>query len=493
MSSSIPSCCAEAKEVKDCCGSGVGAPAAAPVPYAIRVQDLSKMYKIFARPQDRLLQMLNRGRKKLFREFWAVQNLSFEIEKGSTVGIMGRNGAGKSTLLQIICGTLAPTVGEVDVAGRISALLELGTGFNSEFTGKENVYLNGAILGLSREEIDAKYEDILAFADIGAFIDQPVKTYSSGMVIRLAFAVAVNVEPEILIVDEALSVGDVKFQAKCFKKFQEFRKAGKTILLVSHSPEEIVRHCSRALLLEGGCLLADGKPKDVANQYLDLMFGVKPEEKSLVLRRNGSETGLGSAAKKQAATQSEESLGGEGVKRDAADDGWLRQFIDLEVCGDNVKLRSGYNKGEYRWGDKRAEIIDYMLCSEERYHVNHFHAEELVELYIKVKFHADVAKPIYGLTLKTPDGVTIYGTNSRDWNGRDQYVGQRAGDIAVIRFAIVPRLITGHYLISLGVVEQQGEDVLPLDRRYDLIETYITNTKKSFGLADLGMSVSVVS
>lgn len=257
---------------------------------AIRVDDLSKCYQIYSQPQDRLKQslyprlqrVLHAPVKSYFQEFWALHHVSFEVKKGETVGIIGQNGSGKSTLLQLICGTLTPTSGTVQTAGRIAALLELGSGFNPEFTGRENVYLNGAVLGLSQEEIAARFDAIADFADIGDFIEQPVKTYSSGMVVRLAFAVAINVDPQILIVDEALSVGDELFQRKCFSRIEEIRKNGATILFVSHSIATIVQLCDRAILLEKGRLLLDGYPRYVTKQYHLLIFS-KPADKEKIL------------------------------------------------------------------------------------------------------------------------------------------------------------------------------------------------------------------
>src|SRR6478672_3840406 len=227
---------------------------------AIKVEHLSKCYQIYSQPRERLKQfilpalqgMIGQQPKQYFRDFWALQDVSFEVRKGETVGIIGRNGSGKSTLLQLICGTLNPTSGSLQAHGRIAALLELGSGFNPEFTGRENVYLNGSLLGLSSAEIDVKFDDIAAFADIGEFIERPVKTYSSGMVVRLAFAVQAMVDPDILIVDEALSVGDEKFQRKCFARLEELKSRGTSILFVSHSGSQIVELCERALLLEHG-------------------------------------------------------------------------------------------------------------------------------------------------------------------------------------------------------------------------------------------------
>jgi lipopolysaccharide transport system ATP-binding protein len=240
----------------------------------INVDGLGKVFPIYAKPHHRLLQMLSPRSKKhrWFREFRALEGVSFDVRQGETLGIVGRNGSGKSTLLQIICGTLSPSVGEVSVRGRVAALLELGAGFNPEFTGRENVYLNGTVLGLTRDEINEKFDEILDFAEIGEFIDQPVKSYSSGMYIRLAFAVAINVTPDILIVDEALSVGDEAFQRKCFARIQNLRDGGATILFVSHSAGIVSELCDRAVLLDHGELLAIGAPKFVISRYHKLLY-----------------------------------------------------------------------------------------------------------------------------------------------------------------------------------------------------------------------------
>ncbi|SET15038.1 lipopolysaccharide transport system ATP-binding protein [Nitrosospira multiformis] len=253
--------------------------------FAVRVQNISKCYQIYDAPRDRLKQfvfprlqrLLGKTPKHYFREFWALKDVSFEIKKGQTVGIIGRNGSGKSTLLQIICGTLSPTNGLIETNGRIAALLELGSGFNPEFTGRENVYMNAAVLGLTKEEIEARYSDIQVFADIGDFIDQPVKSYSSGMVVRLAFAVAINVAPDILVVDEALSVGDELFQRKCFSRIEAIKKSGATILFVSHAGATVVELCDQAILVDKGEILISGAPKTIVAKYQKLLYA--PESK----------------------------------------------------------------------------------------------------------------------------------------------------------------------------------------------------------------------
>jgi len=239
---------------------------------AVSVQNVSKKFRLFNSPKERLLEVLHPFNKKYHREFWALTDIIFEVAKGTTVGIIGRNGSGKSTLLQIICSVLRPTSGMVKTDGRISALLELGAGFNPEFTGRDNVLMNGALMGFSTEEMKQRLPVIEAFADIGEFIDQPVKIYSSGMFVRLAFAAAINVEPDILVVDEVLAVGDAKFQHKCFQKFLEFQREGKTIILVTHNTDAIARHCDYAILLEGGEVIEMGEPKSITNYYLDLLF-----------------------------------------------------------------------------------------------------------------------------------------------------------------------------------------------------------------------------
>ena len=257
---------------------------------AISVQNVAKLYPLYDKPRQRLLQFLmprlraflRLPHKEYFRPFWALRELCLDVPKGQTLGIIGQNGAGKSTLLQIICGTLAPSQGRIDVDARITALLELGSGFNPEFTGRENVYMYGMILGIPQEEIDRRFADILAFADIGDFVDQPIKTYSSGMVVRLAFSIAVNVDPDILVVDEALSVGDIRFQNKCIRRMEELKKQGKTILFVTHSPGIVEAFCDRVVWLRDGQIFKDGDPSIVVRQYINFMsHGVEDQHKSL--------------------------------------------------------------------------------------------------------------------------------------------------------------------------------------------------------------------
>jgi len=438
---------------------------------AIRVANLSKCYLIYDKPQDRLKQsivprlqrLIGKHPTSYFREFWALKDVSFEVKKGETVGIIGRNGAGKSTLLQLICGTLTPTYGNVEVNGRVAALLELGSGFNPEFTGRENVYMNATLLGLSREEIDERFEQIVEFADIGDFIDQPIKMYSSGMVVRLAFAVSTCLNPDILVVDEALAVGDVKFQAKCFRRFEELNKRGTTILLVTHSPEQIVRHCDWAVLIDGGAVVMRGIPKDVVNKYLDMQFGV---ERRKVKVLNDDEWGSDTD----------------------------KPVVPKEVIG-VFEQRAGYNPHEYRWGNREAEIIDFCVSCGDRTHTTDIETGLPVTVTIWVKYHENIDYPIYGLTIKTPDGVTVFGCNSRDFDEGPVFPAARRGETVRVSFALrTQNLGTGDYLISVGVAELRSGEVVPLDRRYDSIYIHVMNrSSNAFGLADLSLKVEVTA
>ncbi|MDO8773942.1 MAG: ABC transporter ATP-binding protein [Burkholderiaceae bacterium] len=437
---------------------------------AIRVQNLSKCYQIYDNPGDRLKEFVAPRIKRLlgmphtpyYREFWALNDISFEVKRGETVGIIGRNGSGKSTLLQIICGTLTPTRGEVQTNGRVAALLELGAGFNPEFTGRENVYLNAAVLGLSQAEIEARFDAIAAFADIGAFIDQPVKTYSSGMGVRLAFAVQSQIDPDIFIVDEALSVGDAKFQAKCFDRLRQLKENGTCILLVTHSSEQIVSHCSSAILLNQGIQLESGKPKDVVNRYLDLLFG---KEKSATTP----------AVEKMSDTVA------------ALPDTSSYQLSNLE---DTFAKRPGYNPHEYRWGDGTATILDYFLAAEDDHYPTAVSTGQNITLAVSIKLNQDFHRPILGITIKTKEGITVYGVNSETLGCTDFGEAGQIGAVIQAHSVFKCNLAAGDYFISLGLATKHGEEVIPHDRRYDSIHLQVRPTEQFFGLADLGLTMT---
>ena len=430
----------------------------------IRIQQLSKVYRVYNRPIDRVLEsVLHRtGIRKSgtrFREILALKPMDFEINPGETVGIIGQNGSGKSTLLQIISGTLYPSSGSVEVNGRLSALLELGAGFNPNFSGRENAYLNGSIMGFSRAEMASKFDDILEFSGIGDFIDQPVKTYSSGMFVRLAFAVAIHMDPDILVVDEALSVGDVRFQNKCFRKLRELKEGGTTTLFVTHSSDLIVRHCDRAILLEKGEVHSTGDPADVVNEYLNLLF-------------NNEEGQI-------------EATSSAGSTLDYDDNGLLS---DRSV--DGCRLRSFYNAGEYRWGDPRGQIQDYLLLINGQPASSICQSGDHFDLLLRVIYKADVSNPILGLTLKTSDGIVVYGANTRD-RKLDVPAG-RAGSELLVRYSFAINLIGGDYFISLGLADDdEQKDNLAIDRRYDLIHLQVRAERGDFGISALNMAMSI--
>jgi len=454
---------------------------------AIKVENLSKCYQIYDTPRDRLKQFVYPKAKGLiapvgrllgsrsplaarlaphnyYKEFWALKNVSFEVKKGETVGIIGRNGSGKSTLLQMICGTLTPTSGSVRTNGRIAALLELGSGFNPEFSGRENVYMNASILGLSQDEIDARFDDIAGFADIGVFIDQPVKCYSSGMMVRLAFAVQAQVNPDILIVDEALAVGDVKFQARCFDRLRQLKEEGTSILLVTHSSEQIVTHCSAALLLDSGKTIEAGEPRHVVNCYLDLLFGKK---RKMLTESEQAQTDPTKTALEV-----------------------IAECSMLSSDEDLFSTRPGYNPHEYRWGDGSAVILDYYLASDEEIFPSALTTGQRFALGVNIKFIGDLVRPIFGITFKTKEGVTIYGVNSETLDVDEFITFGKAGTIVHAKAFFSCHLAPGDYFVSFGVATQKGEEVIPHDRRYDAIHLQVRPTSKFFGLVDLSCDIS---
>ena len=443
---------------------------------AISVKNLSKCYEIYSTPGARLKQfilpklgsMLGKKTVKYYREFWALKDISFEVKRGETVGIIGSNGSGKSTLLQMICGTLTPTTGTVQTHGRVAALLELGAGFNPEFTGRENVYLNATVLGLSIDEIDARFNAIAAFADIGEFIDQPIKTYSSGMSVRLAFAVQSQIDPDIFIVDEALSVGDAKFQAKCFDRLRQLKENGTCILLVTHSSEQIVTHCTQAILLNKGVQLESGKPKDVVNRYLDLLFG---KEKAVI-------------EPAEAATELKNVAVEKTLELTSKPDGY-----QLSATNDSFSARPGYNPHEYRWGDGTATILDYFLAADNAHYPSAVSTGQNITLAVTVKLLKDFHRPILGITIKTKEGVTVYGANTETLGCKD--FGE-AGDMGSVIQTVAEfkcNLASGDYFISLGLASKHGEEVIPHDRRYDAIHLQVRPNDQFFGLANLGFTL----
>lgn len=436
---------------------------------AISVNDVSKMYKLYDNPMDRLKESLGLSRKKKYKEHYALNHVSFQVHKGETVGIIGTNGSGKSTILKIITGVLSPTGGEVSVNGRISALLELGAGFNGEYSGLENVYLNGSMIGFSREEIDAKLQSILDFADIGEFIHQPVKTYSSGMFVRLAFAVAINIDPEILIVDEALSVGDVFFQAKCYRKFEEFKEMGKTILFVSHDLSSIGKYCDRVVLLNKGEKLAEGDAKEMVNLYRRVLVN-QYDDADLEEGAENAEAGQDG--------QLTDGTAGENVsKKEHAGGG--------RAMKDSLNL----NPKVLEYGSKLGEIVDFAIRDDTGMITNVIEKGKEFSVQMKVRFQADVNDPIFAFTLKDLKGTEITGTNTM--YEHTPVKPQKAGDVREITFKQIMPLEAGEYMLCLGCTGYKDGDFTVFHRLYDVCNLTVITDKKAVGYFDMFSKVSV--
>lgn len=428
---------------------------------AIVVDHVSKLYKLYDKPADRFKEAMGLTKQKLYREHYALNDVSFSVKRGETVGIIGTNGSGKSTMLKIITGVLNPTSGSVGVNGRISALLELGAGFNGEYSGIENVYLNGTMNGFSREEIDARMDDILRFADIGEFVKQPVKTYSSGMFVRLAFAVAINIEPEILIVDEALSVGDVFFQAKCYRKFEEFREMGKTLLMVSHDLGSISKYSDRVILLNQGTKVDEGNPKEIVDLY----------KRFLVHQEDSAED------KKEEKVSSDSDVNSTEMITDEREASW--------------KQKNGFtvNPNVLEYGEKRAEIVDFAVIDEKGLCTNTIEKGTDFTIKMKVHFKEKVTEPIFAYTIKDPRGTEITGTNT-------MYEGcniskKEEGEEVIVSFRQKMNLQGGDYLISFGCTGYRDGDFHVYHRLYDACSLSVISTKNTVGFYDMESKVTV--
>ncbi len=419
---------------------------------AIRLKNITKIYKLYHRNRDRLKDSLGLTKKKCYTEHYALRDVSFDVQKGETVGIIGVNGSGKSTILKIITGVLSPTGGEMQIDGRISALLELGAGFNMEYTGLENVYLNGTMMGFSKKEIDERLADILDFADIGEFVHQPVKTYSSGMFVRLAFAVAINIDPEILIVDEALSVGDVFFQAKCYHKFEEFKKLGKTILFVSHDLNSIAKYCDRVILLNKGVKLSEGPPKDMVNMYKKLLVH-QLDEKTL-----------------------EDVSGRSDINRHTEDGtAWKDHF---EV-----------NPSVIEYGEKQAQIVDFAIIDHYGQFSNLIEKGTVCQVKAKVVFHETIKNPIFTITFKNKQGTEISGTNSMFERVETGTV--ESGETRIVTYTQRIDLQGGDYLLSISCTGYLGDNFVVYHRLYDLVNLSVLSDKDTVGFYDMNTKITV--
>ncbi len=420
--------------------------------FVIQCENLIKKYALYNKRSDRLVEALMPGKKSYHKDFYALNGVDFKIKKGEFVGFIGRNGAGKSTLLKVLTGVLSPTSGSVKVNGRVAALLELGAGFNPQYTGYENIYLNGAIMGFTREEMDEKVKEIVEFADIGDFINQPVKIYSSGMFVRLAFATAISVEPEILIVDEALAVGDVYFQLKCYKKFEEFKRKGKTILFVSHDQSSIIKYCDRAILLENGEILCDDTPKVAIDKYKKLLAETK--------------------------------------KTDSDEFGTVAR--PKEHQADMVEWKHSYelNEKELEYGDHRAEIIDFGIFDQNGNLATNYQRNEVYDVKMKIKFHETVENPIFAITFKDYAGLEIAGTNTMQESIETGIYNK--DDIVTVSFRVKFQFQNQPFFLSFGCTHFDNQGKLEvLHRLYDILCIQTFGAKVTNGFFDIDTKVTI--
>ena len=424
---------------------------------AISVQGVSKIYKLYDKPIDRLKEAVSLTHKSYHRDFFALSDISFDVKKGETVGIIGTNGSGKSTILKIITGVLSPTTGTAEVSGNISALLELGAGFNSEYTGLENIYMNGTMMGFSRQEMERRMDDILRFADIGDFVNQPVKTYSSGMFVRLAFALAINVDPEILIVDEALSVGDVFFQAKCYRRMEEMMKNGTTILMVSHDMGSIIKYCDKVVLLNRGHFVAQGEAGKMVDLYKKILANQTDELAEALIEEKKEALGLP---------------------------------VKVTVSDKRMKDRMNLNPEVQEYGDGRASFEDFGTLDARGNVTNLLLKGEMFTIRERVRFHAPIENPIFTYTLRDKKGTDITGTNTLFEGTEIKPV--KDGDVYTVSFRQKMNLQGGEYLLSMSCTGYENGEHVVYHRLYNVLSLTVISNKNTVGFYDMGSEVEAV-
>ena len=424
---------------------------------AISVQGVSKIYKLYDKPIDRLKEAVSLTHKSYHRDFFALSDISFEVKKGETVGIIGTNGSGKSTILKIITGVLSPTTGTAEVSGNISALLELGAGFNSEYTGLENIYMNGTMMGFSRQEMERRMDDILRFADIGDFVNQPVKTYSSGMFVRLAFALAINVDPEILIVDEALSVGDVFFQAKCYRRMEEMMKNGTTIRMVSHDMGSIIKYCDKVVLLNRGHFVAQGEAGKMVDLYKKILANQTDELAEALIEQKKEALGLP---------------------------------VEAAVSDKRMKDRMNLNPEVQEYGDGRASFEDFGTLDARGNVTNLLLKGEMFTIRERVRFHAPIENPIFTYTLRDKKGTDITGTNTLFEGTEIKPV--KDGDVYTVSFRQKMNLQGGEYLLSMSCTGYENGEHVVYHRLYNVLSLTVISNKNTVGFYDMGSEVEAV-
>lgn len=445
----------------------------------ISVKKVSKVYRLYDRAIDRLLESVSIRKKSYHKDFFALQDISFSVKKGEAVGIIGTNGSGKSTMLKIITGVLTPTSGSVETKGTVCALLELGAGFNQDYTGIENIYMNGTMMGISKEEMDKKLPDILDFADIGDFVYQPVKSYSSGMFVRLAFALYISIDPEILIVDEALSVGDVFFQAKCYHRMDELKKKGTTILMVTHDLGSVMKYCDRVILFNKGEKVGEGLPGEMVDQYKKILAGKNPAAEKFVDEQDflGDGKSAGTIGQEKARQAKEEAVESESSK-DAETD--LSRLMKDEMS---------INPSAQLYGNGKAEIVDFGIFDNEGKLSNILIKGENFTIRERIRFYDDIASPIFTFTIKDKRGMDLSGTNTL-FEG-ENIPAVKAGDEYICSFTQKMNLQGGEYLLSISCTGFEGGEHTVYDRKYDITSITVLSNKNTVGIYDMESKVTL--
>lgn len=491
----------------------------------ISVDQVSKVYRLYDKPIDRLLESISLRKKSYHKDFYALRDISFSVGRGEAVGIIGTNGSGKSTMLKIITGVLSATTGKVESRGSICALLELGAGFNQDYTGIENIYMNGTMMGFSKAEMDEKLPAILEFADIGDFVYQPVKSYSSGMFVRLAFALYISIDPEVLIVDEALSVGDVFFQAKCYHRMDELKRKGTTILMVTHDLGSVMKYCDRVVLFHKGEKVGEGLPGQMVDKYKKILAGKDPHAEQFMEEQNflGNVDGEGSGTAKAGKAGSNGNNGtshSAGTAESAGAD-----TVEAEGTGENAENNrsvSGGNAGEagdhaepasskagqsspkptgfmkdhltlnpssQQYGNGKAEILDFGVLDKDGRPSNVLLKGEEFSIKERIVFHDDIAAPIFTFTIKDKRGMDLSGTNTL-FEGKE-IPAVKKGDEYYCTFTQRMNLQGGEYLLSISCTGfEEGEHTV-YDRKYDITSITVLSNKNTVGIYDMESEVTL--
>ena len=470
----------------------------------ISVDQVSKVYRLYDKPIDRLLESISLRKKSYHKDFYALRDISFSVGRGEAVGIIGTNGSGKSTMLKIITGVLSATTGKVESRGSICALLELGAGFNQDYTGIENIYMNGTMMGFSKAEMDEKLPAILEFADIGDFVYQPVKSYSSGMFVRLAFALYISIDPEVLIVDEALSVGDVFFQAKCYHRMDELKRKGTTILMVTHDLGSVMKYCDRVVLFHKGEKVGEGLPGQMVDKYKKILAGKDPHAEQFMEEQNflgnvdeeaaetagvagttGQDASIGNAGtagttEKNAGTviasETAESASPEAVQSSQKPLGFMKDHLTL-------------NPSSQQYGNGKAEILDFGILDKDGRPGNVLLKGEEFSIKERIVFHDDIAAPIFTFTIKDKRGMDLSGTNTL-FEGKE-IPAVKKGDEYFCTFTQRMNLQGGEYLLSISCTGfEEGEHTV-YDRKYDITSITVLSNKNTVGIYDMESEVTL--